>query len=660
MTASRRAICGKLAREWEGSPLIIIKNLSLAFGEKTILKNINWLVTEGSRIGLVGDNGVGKSTFLRILSGLFESDDGTVEYDRGATLGYLPQDLVELGSGKVIDFLRESAGLSSLQSALEEVAEKISSSAENSAGLKSALALHERLERDFSHKGGYEFDSTAKKVLGGLGFAAADSERPCTEFSGGWRMRIALASVLIQAPDILLLDEPTNHLDTESMEWLEGWLRDHRGIIIFVSHDRRFLEHMATEIADMTRGEITTYSMGYDKYLIEKEAARERLERAAQDQRERIEHTRRFIERFRYKSSKATQVQSRIKQLEKMEIFETDSADKTVKIVFPEAPRSGYDIVSAHGISKSYGNHEIFSNADIEIKRGERVALVGVNGAGKSTLMRILSGTEAPDSGSVKLGHNVKLAYFSQESAQNLDYSHTIWEEASRTGSTMTEAARRSLLGAFLFSGDDIKKPVSVLSGGEKSRLALFKLMLSDSNFLILDEPTNHLDMNSREIFQHALLQYGGTLLLVSHDRFFLDNLALRVLEIRDARMRSYPGNYSYFIERRAAAMTTTTVSLSEPETADLKEKRRLEASERNRLYRERKVFLDRIAPVEAEISKSEARRDEIDSLLCRPEALAETGRVQNLMIERGEIEETLASDYALWEELSGKLEKIK
>lgn len=603
-----------------------------------------------------------------------EPDDGRVEYIGNATVGYLPQDLVELGDGRVLAFLREKAGLALLQERLAEVEQLVSESPEGSRELAKYLAEHERLEGDFAHRGGYEFDATARKVLRGLGFAPGDSERFCHEFSGGWRMRLALASVLLRRPDILLLDEPTNHLDTESMEWLEGWLRDHRGVMIFVSHDRRFIDKMATEIAELARGEITHYSMGYEQYFVEKEAARERLERTIEEQKERIEDIQRFVERFRYKATKATQVQSRIKQLEKMEIYEMDAPSKHVNIRFPEAARSGYEVVSGRGLAKRYGDIEVFRDLDIEINRGERVALVGVNGAGKSTLLRLLSGSEEPDEGKVQLGHNVKRAYFSQESAQNLDYSHTIWDEACRTGSKITEAEKRNLLGSFLFSGDDIRKPIRVLSGGEKSRVALFKLLLSDSNFLILDEPTNHLDMNTKEIFQRALLQYGGTLLIVSHDRFFLDNLVDRVVEIRDGRLYGYPGNYSRFIAKREEQLKAdespakdipgrTLPQARLPENSDAgdsKEKRKREADERNRLYRERKVFADRIEPIEARIAASEARRDEIDAMLCAPELLADSSGLQQLMIERKELENSIAADYGQWEELAAALDAVK
>lgn len=650
--------------------LIRIKDLSLSFREKVVLNGIDWLIAEGSRIGLVGDNGVGKTTFLRLLAGEIVPDEGRVEWIGDPVVGYLPQDLIELGDDVVMDFLRKKAGLSSLSERLAEAERRISECEPGSRELARALFEHEELERDFSHRDGYAFEATASRVLRGLGFAPGDVSRRCTEFSGGWRMRLALASILLLRPDVLLLDEPTNHLDTESMEWLESWLRDHKGVMIFVSHDRRFLGKMATEIAELVRGEFTRYAMGYERYVVEREAARERKERAIEDQRERIERMQRFIERFRYKSSKASQVQSRIRQLEKMEIYETDSPARSVDIRFPEASRSGWAVLSARGLAKRYGTIEVFSGLALEINRGQRVALVGVNGAGKSTLLRLLSGEEAPDAGTVSLGHNVRQAYFSQESALNLNYSHTVWEEACRTGSALTETEKRNLLGSFLFSGDDVQKPIRVLSGGEKSRVALFKLLLSDSNFLILDEPTNHLDMKTRELFQQALLRYGGTLLIVSHDRSFLDDLVERVLEIRDGTLYDYSGNYSRFIEKREEMWAKERGEMGpldrgiaeahdESAPSDARERRRQEAKERNRLYRERKVYTDKLEPLEKRIEERESRRAEIDGKLCSPEVLADSSLVQRLMIERKSLDDALAADYETWEALTSALEAI-
>ncbi len=643
-------------------------------------------MTNRSRVGLVGDNGVGKTTLLRILAGQAEADSGSVEIAKGIKTGYLPQDLVELEDIPIFDHLRRCAGLAEMQNDLADLEDRITRSSPDSRELTALLAEHERLQRTFEHAGGFEFEPAAHKVLHGLGFKMGDAYRSCAEFSGGWKMRIALAALLLARPDVLLLDEPTNHLDSESMEWFEGWLRDHRGALVFVSHDRRFLEKMATEIAELARGRLTTYSFGYDKYIVEKAAARERLQQTIEDQKERIEQIQRFVDRFRYKSSKATQVQSRIKQLEKMEIYELDGLGKEVSFHFPEASRSHYDVLKGIDLAKQYGDVTVFGGVDLEIHRGEKVALVGVNGAGKSTLLRLLSETEKPTSGHIVVGERVKRAYFSQESAQNVDYARTIWGEATNCGSKLSEVERRNLLGAFLFSGDDIHKPISVLSGGEKSRVALFKLLLSDANFLILDEPTNHLDMNTKELFQKALLQYTGTLLIVSHDRSFLDDLADRVIEIRDGRLFDYPGNYSWFIERREKREKTEKelreageyasngnggkkkkpigpegiVEAFYQEAQNARDQKRLEADERNRLHRLRKAILHELSPLESLIESHETRREEIDSALCTPEGAGNSELIQSLMVERSEIELQLTQHYARWEELTEALDSVR
>lgn len=651
--------------------MIRLRDLSLAFRERVILKGLNWQIGDRDRVGLVGDNGAGKTTLLKLIAGLTEPDGGSVEFvGPPVEIGYLPQDLAELGSGTVLELLRERAGMSALEAAVAEAEHRISECGEGSPDLPRLLAEHERAVAEFTRRGGWDFDPTARKVLRGLGFAPGDADRACGEFSGGWRMRIALAAVLMARPDVLLLDEPTNHLDSESMEWLEGWLRDHRGILIFVSHDRRFLDKMASEIAELARGEVTRYSMGYEAYVVEREASRERRERAYLEQREEIERLQKFVDRFRYKATKATQVQSRLKRLERMDVLEAETASRAASIRFPSASRSGNDVLRAAGLAKSYGPHAVYSGIDVDISRGERVALVGVNGAGKSTLLRALSCSEAQDAGTVKIGHGVRMAFYSQERAQDLNYAHTVWEEACRAGGTMSEADKRGLLGAFLFSGDDIYKPVRVLSGGEKSRLALFKLLLADANFLILDEPTNHLDMRTREIFQDALLDYGGTLLIVSHDRDFLDRLATRILELRDGRLRSFPGDYSSFIERRDAAQAAVAAEQAKPEAPtrrvepseqpdqpEQKRDKRAEAESRNMVYRVRKKYAAQIESAEHAIDTAEMRLREIDALLCDPDVLADSGIVQNLMKERASVEADVAAGYERWDELNAAME---
>ncbi|GHV51385.1 ABC transporter ATP-binding protein [Synergistales bacterium] len=657
---------------------IYINNLSLAFGEKVILKNIEWRIGERARVGLVGDNGTGKTTLLRLLAGESAPDSGSVSFDKGAVIGYTPQELAELGEGTIMTYLRDRAGISDMQRRLDETAELISETPQDSPRLPQLLAEHDRTERLFALRGGYDFDAASMRALRGLGFKAGDARRDVREFSGGWRVRIALAGAILLSPSVLLLDEPTNHLDTESTEWLEGWINSFAGTLIFVSHDRRFFEHTAEEIAELARGSIAHYRMSYDEYLSERGVRIEQAGRAAEERREFVERTERFIERFRYKASKAAQVQSRMKQLEKLEKSEPIAAiaapvsSKHVSFKFPEAARSGLDVLKASGLSKSY-DELIFSGLSFNIQRGERVALVGVNGAGKSTLMRLISGIERPDTGEIKFGHNVKMAYFSQESSASLSGSRTVWEEARAVGSKMLEADRRNLLGAFLFSDDDIKKQVSVLSGGEKSRLALFKLLLGDANFLILDEPANHLDTATRERLQTALVQFGGTILIVSHDRYFLDNLADRIFEIRDGELRDYRGNYSDFIRTRALTLKENSPSAAAPiktsgekinsRSADTapdqrgqappnespRERRRREAEERNALKKARAPLETTMADVENEIAELETRRSEIDDELCKP---IDGAAIRGLSKERSAIEERLGKLYEEWEKL--------
>ena len=645
----------------EEQALIEIKGLCVNFGEQEVLRDIDWFITPKSRVGLVGDNGAGKTTMLRLIAGIEEPSDGTIVMPKGHTVGYLPQDLVEIENVSLIDYLKKHAGLESLSIKLRKVEHELSLLSEDSSVLKKTLALHERLQREFEAKDGFSFEVKAVQVLRGLGFYPEnDSIRLTSEFSGGWKMRIALAALLLSRSNILLLDEPTNHLDTESMEWLEGWLRDYKSTIITVSHDRRFLDKMITSVAELSAGKINIYSCGYEKYLTEREERIERLKAENEQQKGKIEDTQRFIERFRYKATKATQVQSRIKQLEKMEIIEVASTSKNIKFRFPEVPRSGLNVLTGNDISKAYGDKKVFEGLNFSIQRGERVALVGVNGAGKSTLLRILNQSEPPTKGEAKLGHNVKRSYFSQESAQNLDYDHTIWQEINNTGSKLLEGEKRKLLGAFLFSGDDIHKQVSILSGGEKSRVTLLKILLSKSNLLILDEPTNHLDYETKELFHKALLEYGGTILIVSHDRAFLDNLVDRVIEIRNGQLYNYPGNYSEFIEKREKQIKEKAeVKSGESETLVSekgKEQKRAEAEERNSLYRERKKVKDKLKPLEKKIEEDEIRKEEISNMLCDAEVLSRSIEVQELMVELNEIENALKENYEKWEELVTEL----
>ncbi len=610
-------------------------------------------------MALIGNNGEGKTTLLRILSGEAEFDGGSIERSKNLKIGYLPQDLVELAPIPVIEYLKDRVGLAEAENRLRETEKAMADMTGEDCpkAMNSLLEDHARQERIFEHLGGFGFEAMAARVLLGLGFASGDDERCCSEFSGGWKMRIAIAGLLLSCPDVMLLDEPTNHLDTESMEWLEDWLRSYRGAIIAVSHDRRFLENIADGIAELERGRLTFYPYSYERYIIEKELGRERLEKTVEEQKKRVGEIERFVERFRFKATKATQVQSRIRMLEKMEIHQLEASAKTVHFRIPEAPDSGWEVLGVNQLSKYYNDKKVFSDVSFSLNRGERVALVGVNGAGKSTLLRLLSGVEGATSGTVKLGHNVKSAFYSQESAQNVDYTRTIWEEARAAPSVMNDVGRRSLLGAFLFSGDDIYKSISVLSGGEKARLALFKLMLAETNFLILDEPTNHLDQSTKDLVQNALLQYSGTLLIVSHDRHFLDNLAERVIEVRNGRIYDYPGNYSWFLEKREERLKAEESLSDTPKHPALsKEDKKEAARERERQEAAKRALKKEIASLERNIQALEDQIKDIDLKLCSPEILADSIQVQDLMKKRSALEKTLGDSYSEWEELGERL----
>jgi len=653
--------------------LISLKHIFLSFGKRVIFDDVTWTITPRSRIGLVGDNGAGKTTLLRAIAGVQELDGGSIEMidRRNTTLGYLPQDLVELESLNILDFLKKRSGLSDLEATLKTCEEQVSLCAPDSPDHGALLKTYEQAMAAFQTRDGYAFEARARQVLHGFGFRDSDFEKNCLEFSGGWKMRILLAVILLARPDVMLLDEPTNHLDTESMEWLESYLRDYPGTLITVSHDRTFLDKITTVTADLSLGKISLYKGNYSFYLEEKEKRRLALLKEMESQKAEIRKIQEFVERFRYKATKAAQVQSRLKMLEKVELIQSSGAKKTVRIAFPSCPPSGRDVIILRGLSKSYGKNNIFSDLSFTITRGEKVALVGINGAGKSTLSRLLSRVEEPDAGEVLYGLHVKLSFFSQENAENLNYDRTILEDVSSISTRCTDQEKRNLLGAFLFSGDDIYKPVAVLSGGEKSRLALLKILMQDANLLILDEPTNHLDMKTRDIFQEALLDYTGTVILVSHDRYFLDRLVNRVIEIRDGRAFEYKGNYSYFIAKRQEALGGSGASPSAERAADpidtgkggkflRKELRRLEAEERNRLSKVRSALKKELANLEGSIMSLEEKKGGLETTLCAPDIYRNPEQLKTLRQELHAVSRNLEQSYRDWEELSSKMEALE
>ena len=649
--------------------MLRLQDIRLAYNDKAIFSGITWLINDRSRIGLVGDNGAGKTTLFRAIQGEAALDGGAIETGKGQRIGYLPQDLVELEALPVMAFLKKQTGHAEMERAIHASHERVASADHRQEGFARLLHKFDAASEAFLLRDGYGFEARARRVLKGLGFADGDEARNCRDFSGGWRMRIFLAVILLSEPDIMLLDEPTNHLDTESMEWLEGFLRGYDGTLLAISHDHMFLDKMVGQIAELDRGRLTIYKGDYSHYLKEKRRQEAALEKKRELQKAEIKRIQAYIDRFRAKASKASEVQSRIKQLEKFELLPDHQQAKQVHFRFPEGRRSGREVLAVRDLAKAYAGREVFSGVSFTVQRGEKIALLGANGAGKTTLSRILAGVEPPGRGLVEWGYQVQAAYFSQDSQQNVDYGLTVWQEAREVDGRSSDLEVRSLLGAFLFSGDDIHKPVAVLSGGEKSRLALVKILLRDSNCLILDEPTNHLDLKTKEIFQNALLHYTGTIILVSHDRHFLDDLVSRVLELRDGRLREYMGNYSYFIAKREAELAADENSpftpacpdppAAQPKRGRTREERRLEAEERNRQGRARRELAGTIETLEAEIAALEAVRTRNQKLLCDPEVLSDSPRVQELMKELGEAETKLKKLLPDWETVMARLEEM-
>jgi ATP-binding cassette subfamily F protein 3 len=518
------------------------------------------------------------------------------------------------------------------------------------------------LRHRFETLGGDQIEAKARAILSGLAVPEARFHEPLKTLSGGWRMRVALARLLLAQPDLLLLDEPTNHLDLEAIDWLERFLDEWEGAFIVVSHDRYFLNRMVRGIVELDRGRLTEFPGGYDDYLVERLARIEALEEAAKHQAKEIARVTRFVERFRYKNTKAKQVQSRLKALDKIERIQAPSKAKRVRFGFPPAPRSGDVVVRALGLRKAYGETEVFTSLDLLLRRGDRVALVGPNGAGKSTLLKLLAGRLTPESGSLELGHNVSVQYYAQHQLEALVPQDTVLETLERVAEPGSRQRLRTLLGSFLFSGGDVDKKVGVLSGGEKARLALARMLIRPSNLMLLDEPTNHLDLQSREVLEEALDEYEGTLVAISHDRYFINRIATSIAEVGGGCAVMFTGDYDTFLERHvpvdAPAGDRTTASADEGEAGSRDQKRdarRAEADERNRRYREKKALEEKIRPVEDEIHRLEAREKELETQLSNPDVYRDRDAAKSLGRERAEIVSRLSVLYERWEALAEK-----
>src|SRR5580765_1956165 len=534
------------------------------FGPKVLFQELDWLITPHDRVGLVGANGTGKTTLLKILAGIDSLDYGTLTRQRGIECGYLPQDGLSL-SGRTVfaECLSVFDQVHQMQREQEELAASMAEVDHSSPEYAQIAERFHRIQAEMQARDGYTIEAEVGTVLNGLGFRKEDWERRTEEFSGGWQMRIALAKLLLQKPNLLLLDEPTNHLDLETRNWLEQYLADYPHAYVLISHDRYFLDVTVKKTAEIWNKQVFFYSGNYEKYLAQKAERRAQLEAAYRNQKEKTDQLEAFINRFRYQATKAKQVQSRIKELERMEKIEIPPEEKAIHFSFPQPRPSGRMVAEAKDLGKSYGSKNVFSGVNFVIERGDRIALVGVNGAGKSTLIKLLAGSEQATSGELRLGHNADVDYFAQDQYKALDPNARMLDDLFEAAPRSTQTELRNLLGCFLFSEDDVFKTIGVLSGGERNRYALARMLLHPSNFLLLDEPTNHLDLRAKDVLLDSLQKFTGTVVFVSHDRYFIDKLATRVFEIGDGKVEIYPGNYEdYLLRKEGKAGATADGSL--------------------------------------------------------------------------------------------------
>jgi ATP-binding cassette, subfamily F, member 3 len=642
--------------------MIQLSGAGKRYGHKLLFDDADWLITAESRIGLVGANGTGKSTVMKILAGLETLDYGSISRAKGISAGYLPQDGLTLSGRSIFaECMAVFDDLHAMEKEMETLTASMSELDHASAEYAAVADRYQRLEHEFTARDGYTLEMEVGKVLTGLGFHRDDWTRHTEEFSGGWQMRIALAKLLLQRPNLLLLDEPTNHLDLEARNWLEEYLGSYPNAYVLISHDRYFLDMTVKRIVEIWNKKLHFYAGNYDQFLTAKTARKEQLESAYKTQRDRIEQLEVFINRFRYTATKAKQVQSRIKELEKIERIEIPEEEKTVHFSFPQPKPSGRIVAEFSNVAKSYGDHAVFAGVNFMIERGERIALVGVNGAGKSTLIKLLARAETLSAGEYKLGHEVQPDYFAQDQYKELDPEARILDDLGELAPASTQTELRSLLGCFLFSGDDVFKRIGVLSGGERNRYALLKMLLHPANFLLLDEPTNHLDLRAKDVLLEALMKYTGTVVFVSHDRYFIDKLATRVFEIGDGKVELYPGNYEDYLWRKQGgaaelqAQTAKMIGHAQPTNGNqpvaVAEPVESKAKRLNPI--KRKQMEDRLHEIEEEISETEAAIAQTETDLQLFVSADETQR-QALQLENHKCE--LKKLMSEWEELSGSL----
>ena len=641
--------------------MVQITNLCKDFAARPLFSNVTWRIGRADRVGLVGANGTGKSTLLKIIAGLIEPTSGAIHMAKGGTVGYLPQEGIAVkGRTLFAEVMSALEDLQKIESELQEITAALETSFND--GLQdSLLQRYGVLQEEFRAKGGYTWEAMVGNVLRGLGFGPADWDRQCEAFSGGWQMRIALAKLLLRKPKLLLLDEPTNHLDIEARNWLESYLCEYPYAVVLVSHDRYFMDQVCRRITEVWNCTLTDFACSYSRYLEEREERIDRLREAKRRQDEEIARMEDFITRFRYKADKASLVQSRIKQLEKIERIVLPAERRRVRFSFPDPPRSGRVVLDLKNVSKAYGDLVVLDGIDLTVEKGERISLVGHNGAGKSTLMRILAGDDF-QSGKRTVGANVALDYFAQDQAAALDTERTVFEEILADAPYDRVPILRDLLGTFLFSGDDIQKKVGVLSGGEKNRLALAKMLLRPSNLLLLDEPTNHLDLFTKDVLLDALQSFTGTLVFVSHDRYFVNALATRTVAVGDGRIVSYHGNYDGYLEKLgsdAVVLCGANSGAVSPEPNDdpagkacQKKERLLSREEEKRRQREERSRLKRLAELEVIIEASENELTALEQVMGEPDYFTDTERSREGARKHENLSSRIASLYDEWETL--------